>query len=232
MGPDGKPLKSCMSNSNLRSLHCPSDEESLGVGFGAEDDAGSASTSPPSKPMKRNISFQNIEVREYERAVGDHPCVSSGPPLTIGWKHTDVVSVSLDDYENAKPEARTRVEMMIPRRERENILRTEANATTGEIMKATKSVNIIKGNRKKTAATTDMHHIQEATEFVNRRLKRVTSGKDKDQEQEDLWENAHQVALKKYMNGELDPSLIEESGVKPPTSITFSPSEEDNGLSF
>jgi len=182
--------------------------------------------------MKRNISFQSIEVREYERAVGDHPCVSSGPPLTIGWKHTDGVAVSLDDYENAKPEARTKAEMMIPRREREQILREQAKATTKELMNATKSVNITKGGRKKTASTMDTHHIQEATELVNRRLKRVTSRKDKEKEQEELWENAHQVALKKYTNGELDPSLIQEGGVKPPMSITFSSSQEDNALSF
>mmetsp|Transcript_28031 Transcript_28031/g.39402 ORF Transcript_28031/g.39402 Transcript_28031/m.39402 type:complete len:425 (-) Transcript_28031:372-1646(-) len=228
VGPDGKPLKSCLSSSNLRHLHYPSDEEGGGSSSLGSTTTGDAPPAPP-KPMKRNVSFQSIEIREYERAVGDHPCVSSGPPITIGWAHTDGVEVPLDQYEESKPENRTKAEMMIPRRVRENILKTEAKATTGELMKATKAVNITKNNRKKTAATTDVHHIHEATEFLNRRLKRVTSGKDKDREQEELWEKAHQEALKKYMKGELDPSMVVDNTTTPPLSISFGTADDKEG---
>jgi hypothetical protein len=39
---------------------------------------------------KRRVSFQDrVEIREYSITIGDHPCCSSGLPLTLDWFHAE-----------------------------------------------------------------------------------------------------------------------------------------------
>jgi len=48
----------------------------------------------------RKVTFSKIQVREYERVVGDHPNAVDGPPIAIGWRYVKRPSYTLEDYEN------------------------------------------------------------------------------------------------------------------------------------
>lgn len=54
----------------------------------------SLTTTTPS----RNVSFSHLQVREYEVTLGDNPSVSSGVPLSLGWRYNPNERISkLDD---------------------------------------------------------------------------------------------------------------------------------------
>ncbi|CAB9512452.1 expressed unknown protein [Seminavis robusta] len=50
----------------------------------------------------RRVSFSKIEIREYPRCLGDHPCVVVGPPLSIGWNPSGRYELDLDEYEQSR----------------------------------------------------------------------------------------------------------------------------------
>ena len=52
---------------------------------------------------KKAVSFGLIQVREYNRVVGDNPTVRAGPPMSIGWEFVQKQDVPVDDYEKLKP---------------------------------------------------------------------------------------------------------------------------------
>eukprot|EP00986_Skeletonema_menzelii_P011138 scaffold5669_cov144-Skeletonema_menzelii.AAC.1 len=66
----------------------------------------SITSNQTSKQHKRCVTFTNIQIREYNTILGDHPCCQSGPPLALGWeyKHEEMV-IDIDDYDD---EARRR----------------------------------------------------------------------------------------------------------------------------
>jgi len=62
----------------------------------------SSATSSNKSRHKRCVTFTNIQIREYNTILGDHPCCQSGPPLALGWEFNtqDEVVIDIDDYEN------------------------------------------------------------------------------------------------------------------------------------
>lgn len=80
-----------------------------------------------SPPQRRTVSFHSLHIREYDQILGDHPCCTEGPPLSLGWnyRHTPI-SVLLDEYENSRPPRRTRHKLRMGGDTRRNILITAA----------------------------------------------------------------------------------------------------------
>mmetsp|Transcript_6 Transcript_6/g.7 ORF Transcript_6/g.7 Transcript_6/m.7 type:complete len:408 (-) Transcript_6:71-1294(-) len=204
VGKDGKALKSCMKKQM-------SDSDSLDSVEG--DDASSVASSA----SKRSISFSKVEIRDYDRAVGDNPCVSSGAPLSLDWNYREAAEHDLEEYENFKESnggGRSRSEMQMPASVRTKVL-AEFGATAVDIRRASKEATIVKRGRIKT-----MNKKNDIIDKTKGKLKEFCSaGRDEERQQELLWEKAHKGAVEKYLTG--DTSVVAPSNQVSEEDIKF-----------
>jgi len=75
--------------------------------------------------LKKEVSFNTIEIKQYERLPGDNPSVSCGVPLSLGWEVVDTQIVSVDEYEaqlGVTRIPRTKQELALGHEERKTLL--------------------------------------------------------------------------------------------------------------
>mmetsp|Transcript_27549 Transcript_27549/g.77198 ORF Transcript_27549/g.77198 Transcript_27549/m.77198 type:complete len:258 (+) Transcript_27549:158-931(+) len=73
-------------------------------GNDVDDDA---TTTTPEQPeatplQKKHVSFGTVQIRYYERIVGNHPEVRFGIPLGIGWSYDSIEEIDVDEYERTQ----------------------------------------------------------------------------------------------------------------------------------
>jgi len=147
----------------------------------------------------RSVSFHSVQFREYERCLGDNPCVSSGPAISIGWRHTgNGRTFLLDDYETNRAQRRRPTEMLIPRHVREDMLHFEYGVSRSQISRAVKSINNFKAQRRQTVNNLNFEVIEEIFESAKRRLVRTVKRRGKRKEQNLLWINAQGYRISYY----------------------------------
>jgi hypothetical protein len=123
-----------------------------------------ASNSDSSSTETRAVHFSTIEIREYPRCLGDHPSVTQGPPLSIGWQHVNRWVLPLEESEAAYPDRKKRCapEFQLPAQVRWQIVEEECVCTRREIDSCLKQVQKSKRKRQSTYAMQDFEHIQES----------------------------------------------------------------------
>jgi hypothetical protein len=125
----------------------------------------------PSISERRHVSFGDVQISVFAYTLGDNPCVSSGPPVTMEFKAFETHCLLLDDYEKDKPEAREKDAMMMPRFYREELLRKQG-FSRGELREAVEEAQKIQKKRKLTWSA-------RASLKFQQRWKNLTSKKDK-----------------------------------------------------
>lgn len=59
------------------------------------------SPKPKDRATKRKVvTFSNIQIRYYSQTVGDHPCTTRGPPISLDWQYNVGASIPVDEYES------------------------------------------------------------------------------------------------------------------------------------
>ena len=94
------------------------------------------------KPL---VTFGTVLIRDYSIILGDHPCVSYGPPIAIGWDYHQRDPRDVDEYEleNALSR-RTLRELMLNYYQRKYLL---ADYSELDFKAAKREIKRIKSNR-------------------------------------------------------------------------------------
>lgn len=121
-----------------------------------------AATDTNKTRVKRNVSFANVKVREYERIIGDNPGCSSGAPIGIGWNYHSSEETELDDHESPSPA------VPLTSQERRIVLK-HWSYSSGEINESQHKVSQIQSQRDKSNASLMRHQRlkQRALDFVH-----------------------------------------------------------------
>jgi hypothetical protein len=97
------------------------------------------------KDSKKSVSFGSVQIREYNRLVGDHPDVRVGPPLTISWEYGVRQPIAIDEYEQNRPAMKKVLRMSSITRK--NLLLNVFDIPEEEIRDAEKEVQRIRKSR-------------------------------------------------------------------------------------
>lgn len=101
---------------------------------------------PKTDKSKRRIHFGQVCVRDYCMILGDNPCVSYGPPVTIDWDYVEYNALQVDEYEFHRPPRRCLRDMGMNYFQRRHILAL-AGHTDEEFKAVKKSIKKMKMNR-------------------------------------------------------------------------------------
>jgi hypothetical protein len=131
----------------------------------------------------------------------------------IGWEYLEAKIVTVDEYETTRPTRRTLTEMVLPRFERERMLKKEWEITQPQIAAAVRNNIRIKSQRRSTVS-----NIGKATkmeEMMESAGKNVLRGmmfrKSTSKQLEDL-EKQHEKAEKSRSQSRLELQMADEYG--------------------
>ena len=125
----------------------------------------------------RCVRFSNVDVRFYERTMGDNPSVSSGPAVGIGWKFEEMEKkITLDEYEEHRLPFRclSRDDLVLHRDERTKIV-VDAGFSKKELATSIRQILKVKNQRKQTFHNLKYSGMEEMMEKTSRGAKKTFS---------------------------------------------------------
>jgi len=128
---------------------------------------------------KRSVQFSTIEVRDYDMILGDHPCCSYGPPITIDWDYLEYEPIDVNEYELHHPPRRALREMSMNYYTRKRML-ANAGYRDEDFKLSKREMSKTKINRSITRQLVEykMIPVESAIESTKRKVKRLFKGKD------------------------------------------------------
>jgi hypothetical protein len=94
-----------------------------------------------------SVSFSNLEIREYNVAISDHPYCSDGPPIQLGWNYSSLETLSVDAYEQARSPRSTGNQLLLPSPVRRNLLLEVGGYSKQDLQWAWQEVERVKRER-------------------------------------------------------------------------------------
>mmetsp|Transcript_4086 Transcript_4086/g.6430 ORF Transcript_4086/g.6430 Transcript_4086/m.6430 type:complete len:673 (-) Transcript_4086:101-2119(-) len=154
-------------------MSCTSEGSSADNAHSSLNSQRSNRSNPVPEENKKRVRFNAIQIRDYERIVGDNPSCTAGPPLSIGWKYGTTTVIDVNSYEQARPYRKSSVRLILPREEREALL-LNWGASFHDIVESVRGNIKVKNQRRQTVTNLGkVERIEEAFESATRTLKRA-----------------------------------------------------------
>ncbi|KAL7468726.1 hypothetical protein ACHAXS_008947 [Conticribra weissflogii] len=113
--------------------------------------------------LRRNVSFNSVAVREYDRTIGDNPSCKSGPPLSLDWSYSKKYEKSVDEFEGQR--ANERVDHLrklhMNKYKRRNMLSFHWGHTEEEMKEARQQTKRVQMQRSVTKTLLPLHMAHE-----------------------------------------------------------------------
>mmetsp|Transcript_5229 Transcript_5229/g.6392 ORF Transcript_5229/g.6392 Transcript_5229/m.6392 type:complete len:456 (-) Transcript_5229:431-1798(-) len=121
--------------------------------------------------MKRNVSFSDIKITEFDMTLGDNPCCRFGPPVQLAWESSGEENYNIDVYEEFRI-PRSKEQLVMPSDLRMRLLATDAGYSLQELREAIKQGNKTKRQRQWTVSTLALSQLENVAESSSRKIKR------------------------------------------------------------
>lgn len=174
----GSILKKTPSYTSLTSLRSGSISSNTGRSIRVEEpETDSFQASTGMKRVSSNVSFQTVNVREYDRTLGDNPSCMSGPPISLDWSYSKTTALPIDEYETNRTPRRNSQPLRMNKFKREKMLKSKLGYSEEEIENAKKEKKKVQRSRSVTQFVSPFWRIEHACQSVKRKLGR-RSNKD------------------------------------------------------
>ena len=126
-------------------------------------------------PSKRKVRWGSVLVRDYPMILGDNPCCSCGPPVTLDWEYEEHAPLGVDAYECHHPFRRTLRELGRGYYQRKHLL-SLAGFTEEDFKRAEREASRAKLRRsiaRSMAVVYPLFKAADAVESAGRKIKRL-----------------------------------------------------------
>lgn len=100
---------------------------------------------------RKNVSFSDVSVRNYDICIGDSPSTLVGVPLSLDWTFTEADRVTVDEFEMMRPPTRSKEELKIPACDRYRKLIVDFGVPANDIKQVLRRAVILKGGRRRSS---------------------------------------------------------------------------------
>jgi hypothetical protein len=126
---------------------------------------------------RKTVSFGSIQVRSFNRILGDHPEVQFGPPLSLSWEFVDLEAQTLDKYESTRPSKKRN--LRLSSLTRRNLLENVFDVPSNELIAAEKAAKKIQRQRERSNKQGRVPAVVESALLsVNRKIQRTFLSRD------------------------------------------------------
>lgn len=171
------------------------DESLRSTGLNSSSRQGSTTKSSVAS-LDRLVQFNEIQIREYERTVGDNPSVTKGPPVSIGWNYKEKESKPLEEYENTREERKNISNLVLSKRIRTEII-LESGVSRKEMAAVVRQTNAAKNKRRTTVNNIGtITRAEELWESALRKVNRFVRRKKRDSVEYENWKAEFEKAAR------------------------------------
>ena len=124
----------------------------------------------PTTLRHNSVSFSQLQIREYDICLSDHPSCSYGPPIQLDWDYITQRVVDIEDYESQRLQ-QGRGDSPILSYNARQFLMLQKQYTPQELQEAVREVDRVKRQRLVTDLLWPVHPLDELWEDIVRHVR-------------------------------------------------------------